>query len=239
MAGVNSLGYARFNRAWVEEACTLPRPRILITFGDSITAAIGRCGVRTCETYSFLLEARLKTAGLNVQVLNMGVGGNDTRNGLGRLARDVLAQKADVAFVLFGGNDAAMVDPGPTARTEPRVPLAEYRANLVEIVTRIQTTGAAVVLGTPLPFTRAYPHANVGAYAANEDINFLLKDYAAAAREAARETGVPLVDTFCVFADSPDNLKLLQDGCHPNAAGQAVITQAVLPAVRQALAERK
>jgi lysophospholipase L1-like esterase len=237
--GVNSLGYARFNRAWVAEARALPRPRTLVSFGDSVTAGVGRCGVANWQTYSFLLEYRLKVSGIRVEVLNMGVGGNNTRDGLKRLDRDVLAHKPALVVVMFGANDAAMVDAGPKARTEPRVPLGEYKANLTQIVRRTQTTGATVVLCTPPPMSRAYAYSKVGAYATHEDMNFMLREYAAAAREVARETGATLVDSFRIFTERPDGLELIQDGCHPNAAGQALIADVLSAPVRKCLTERE
>jgi lysophospholipase L1-like esterase len=79
----------------------------------------------------------------------------------------------------------------------------------------------------------------MGAYAAHEDINYMLITYAAAAREVARETDATLLDTFSAFMGRPDGLKLIQDGCHPNVAGQALIAETLTPIVRQAMAGRE
>jgi lysophospholipase L1-like esterase len=87
--------------------------------------------------------------------------------------------------------------------------------------------------------SRAYAYSNLGAYATHEDMNFMLKDYVAAAREVARDTGATLVDTFRAFTDRPDGLKLIQDGCHPNAAGQALIAETLTPIVRRAMIGRE
>ena len=151
----------------------------------------------------------------------------------------MLSQKPDLVVVMFGANDAAMVDGGPVARTEPRVPLSEYRSNLTRIVKTIQAVGAAVVLCTPTPMSRAYAYSNLGAYATHEDMNYMLVEYAATAREVARETGATLVDTFSAFMGRPDGLRLIQDGCHPNAAGQALIAETLTPIVRRAMIGRE
>jgi lysophospholipase L1-like esterase len=235
-AGVNRLGHARFNRAWVEEACSLPQPKRIVTFGDSVTAAVGRCGVTNCQTFSFLLERGLEASGICSQVLNFGVGGNNTRDGLKRLQRDVLDYRPELVVVMFGVNDAAIVDGGPIARAEPRVPLPEYRANLTEIVKRTQATGAKVVVCTPTPMSRAYVHSKLGAYASHEDMNFMVREYAAAVGEVARATGATLVDMFRAFTEGPDGLALIQDGCHPNAAGQALIAKTLMEPVHRLIA---
>lgn len=233
-AGVNSLGCARFNRAWVEAARNLPQPRKIVAFGDSVTLG-ARAGVAEPQTFRCLLQAALKKGGLSVEVVNAGIGGHNTRHALERLEGDVLLEKPEVVTVMFGVNDAAMVDGGPVARTEPRVPLEEYRRNLTTIVRRIQESGARVVLCTPTPMSRAYAYSNLGAYAQNEDMNFMVRRYAEAAREVARDTGATLVDTFRLFIDRPDGLKLIEDGCHPYVEGHRLIADALLEPVKAAL----
>ena len=87
--------------------------------------------------------------------------------------------------------------------------------------------------------SRKYAYSNVGEYAKHEDMNYMLRQYAEAAREVARETGATLVDTFQAFTERPDGLKLIQDGCHPSIGGQALIAETLTSVVRQALSERK
>ncbi len=230
--GKNHLGYARFNRAWVEAARALPA---VVAFGDSVTLGV-RAQVNEYQTFRALLAKDLKSKGTEARVVNAGIGGSNSRDGLARLERDVLSQGPALVVVTFGINDAAMVDGGPVARTEPRVPLAEYRANLAAMVQRIRAGGAKVILCTPTPMSRAYPYSHLGAYATN-DINYQLAAYADAARGVAREAGTPLVDLYRLFTERPDGLSLIPDGNHPYAEGHRLIAAALLDPVREALGE--
>jgi lysophospholipase L1-like esterase len=231
----NSVWVARFNRAWIEETRSQPKTLKVVAFGDSVTRG-AREGVTEYQTFRHLLQERLTAQGLPIEVINAGVGGDNTVSALARLDSDVLAEKPAAAIVMFGINDAAMVDGGPTARTEPRVPLDAYRANLRTIVRRLQTAGIKVLLCTPTPMSRKYLYQSIGAYAEHEDINYLLTRYAAAAREVAGETGVPMVDLYALFTSRPDGLDLIEDGNHPYAKGHLVIADALERPLRKVLA---
>src|SRR4051812_27019526 len=75
----------------------------IVTFGDSVTAVRGHT-----EVYSTLLASDLAFSGKEVKVINAGIGGNTTSNGMARLQKDVLAHQPDVAVIMFGINDAAV-----------------------------------------------------------------------------------------------------------------------------------
>ncbi len=233
--GRNSVWTARLSRKWVEAAATLPAPRKIVAFGDSVTLGV-RPGVSEYQTYRHLLQQKLNERGLNVQVINAGVGGHDTRDALQRLETDVLAEKPELVIVMFGVNDAAMIDGGPVARTAPRVALDDYRANLTTIVERIRGAGAKVLLCTPTPMSRRYLYQDLGAYAEHEDINYMLREYAAAAKGLAEELDVPLFDAFSLFIDRPDGLDMIEDGNHPYARGHSLLAQEMLEPVAELLA---
>jgi acyl-CoA thioesterase-1 len=233
--GRNSVWLARFNREWLDQAESRPRAQRIVAFGDSITAGV-RPGVSEYQTFRFLLQDRLKRLGQPVQVLNAGVGSDNTVGALARLDRDVLAARPELVIVLFGMNDAAMVDAGPVARSGPRVPLADYRANLRALVTRIRASGAKVLLCTPTPMSRQYAYQHLGAYAQNEDMNFMLRQYALAAKDLGTELEVPVLDGFGLFAGTPEGLALIEDGCHPYVTGHALLAEAMVGPVRALLA---
>jgi acyl-CoA thioesterase-1 len=232
--GHNSVWLARFNREWIDQAAARPRPKRIVAFGDSITAGV-RPGVTEYQTFRFLLGDRLTRLGLPVQVLNAGLGSDNTVGALARLERDVLAAKPELVIVMFGMNDAAMVDGGPVARSGPRVPLADYTANLRTLVTRIRAGRAKVLLCAPTPMSRKYVYQHLGAYAENRDMNYLLRQYAAAAKALGTELGVPVFDGFALFAESAEGLALIEDGCHPYARGHAKLAEALTEPVRALL----
>lgn len=232
--GHNSVWLARFNRAWVDAASALPRPQRIVAFGDSITAGV-RPGVTEYQTFRFLLQDRLRGLGVPVQVLNAGLGSDTTVGALARLERDVLAARPDLVVVMFGMNDAAMVDGGPVARSAPRVALADYTANLRTLVTRIRAAGARVLLCAPTPMSRKYVYQDMGAYAQNADMNYMLRQYATAAKAVGAELGAPVLDGFALFTDSAGSLALIEDGCHPYVQGHARLAEALLGPVRALL----
>lgn len=232
--GVNSVWIARLNRAWVEATRDMPEPLRIVAFGDSVTKGV-RPGVTEYQTFRHLLQQRLTKSGTPVLVINAGVGSDTTVRGLERLEQDVLAEEPALVIVMFGVNDAAMVDGGPVARAEPRVALQLYRESLRTIVSRIRNAGAEVLLCTPTPMSRKYAYQHIGAYAENEDMNFMLRRYAEAAREVATEMNVECVDLFKAFTERPDGLELIEDGCHPYVRGHLLIADELLAPVRKLL----
>ncbi len=111
------------------------QPFIIVAFGDSMTACSSQ---EPSKRWPALLQARLNRAfpERRFEITNAGVGGNTSREGLARIARDVLAHSPDLTLVEFGGNDAT-TDP---ARS---VSLAEFNRNLAAIAGHLRKTGSA------------------------------------------------------------------------------------------------
>lgn len=99
----------------------------IVALGDSITRGYG---APEGESYPDQLSQRL-----GVRVINQGVDGNTSGDGLARLDRDVLVLRPRVVLVCLGGNDILR-----------RVPKETLFRNLEEIVGRIQKSGALVAL---------------------------------------------------------------------------------------------
>ena len=235
VAGVNSVRYARLTRKWIEEAPAWPAPVKIVAFGDSVTRGV-RPGVAEPQTFRHQLQRLLRANGFRVEIVNAGIGGDHTATARKRLARDVLAEKPAVAIVMFGINDAAMVDSGPVARSAPRVPLDTYTENLDRIISRLREAKIKVLLCTPTPMSRKYVYQHVGAYAENQDINYLLRRYAQAVRDLAARRNVALVDLFALFTNRPGGLELIEDGCHPYGHGHALIAKTLAEPVKELLA---
>ncbi|HWH69373.1 MAG TPA: GDSL-type esterase/lipase family protein, partial [Candidatus Sulfotelmatobacter sp.] len=148
------------------------RPFTVVCLGDSITHA----------GYPAALE-RL----LSVRVINAGVSGNTSRQGLARLEKDVLTHRPNAVLVFFGANDSRLDAP------KTHVPVKEYGQNLTEIIDRCEKIGAKVVLGTlppidPEPYYQRHPKAY---YTAVGGLEAWLADYRAAALRAAKARKVP------------------------------------------------
>lgn len=97
-----------------------------VAFGDSLTESVG---ASEGKDYPTLLGKRL-----GLEILNRGVAGNTSADGLARVD-DVLKLKPAVVLLCLGGNDGLQ-----------RRPISETVANLSAIVDRLQADGAFVVL---------------------------------------------------------------------------------------------
>src|ERR1700756_5102841 len=74
---------------------------VIVAFGDSLTAGYG---TDAGNSYPDYLEHDLEAKGFHYRVVNAGISGNTTKDGVERVA-DVLALKPAVVIVAFGGND--------------------------------------------------------------------------------------------------------------------------------------
>jgi acyl-CoA thioesterase I len=117
---------------------------VIACFGDSLTAGYG---VDAADSYPSRLQALLDQAGYHYRVVNLGISGETTKDGLARVDR-VLALHPAITVVEFGGNDGLR-----------GVPVASSRANLDAIVDHLRASGTKVALaGITLPpqFGQAY-----------------------------------------------------------------------------------
>jgi acyl-CoA thioesterase I len=105
---------------------------VIVAFGDSLTAGYG---TDTGNSYPDFLEQDLNAKGFHYHVINAGVSGNTTKDGLDRLD-DVISLKPVVVIVAFGGNDGLR-----------GLPIDSTRKNLDQIVSTLQRAGTKIVLG--------------------------------------------------------------------------------------------
>ncbi len=98
----------------------------IVTFGDSLVAGNG---ATEGNDFSSLLEKLI-----GEEIINMGIAGNTTAQGLARVT-DVNEKDPKVVMVLLGGNDFLR-----------KTPIEETFKNLDTIVAEIQKEGAVVIL---------------------------------------------------------------------------------------------
>jgi acyl-CoA thioesterase-1 len=173
----------------------------VLAFGDSLTAGFG---LSANEAFPARLEARLRAEGIAAHVVNAGVSGDTTTDGLARLDWS-LADKPDFVILALGANDALR-------GIDPKI----VRANLDKMIAKVQASGAKLLLlGMLAP-------ANWGA------------DYQQAFDriypELAKAHDVALYPFFLegVAMDSKLNQP---DGHHPNPRGVAVLVERIAPLV--------
>jgi len=113
--------------------------KTVVVLGDSLAAGYG---VEPAEAYPALLQEKINAAGLNYMVVNAGVSGDTSADGLNRIDW-LLRRPMDVLILELGGNDGLRGIPPLTTAT-----------NLQTIVDRVKQKypGAQIVItGMQMP----------------------------------------------------------------------------------------
>jgi acyl-CoA thioesterase-1 len=104
---------------------------VIVCFGDSLTAGYG---VDPDLSYPANMQRDLDAKGYLYRVVNMGVSGETTKDGLSRVPR-VLALKPELVVVEFGGNDGLR-----------GLPIGTTQQNLDAIVDALKKGGPRVAM---------------------------------------------------------------------------------------------
>jgi acyl-CoA thioesterase-1 len=99
----------------------------IVAFGDSLTSGVG---AKANESYPSVLEELL-----GCSVINAGVPGEVTSEGLERLPHVLIANKPDLVILCFGGND--MLQKQPRERT---------KSNLREMIRLIKESRSDIIM---------------------------------------------------------------------------------------------
>lgn len=171
----------------------------IVAFGDSLTAGLG---VGHDESYPADLQRDLDARGYRYRVINLGISGNTTKDGVLRIP-EVLQYHPSVVIVAFGGNDGLR-----------GLPIRDTEMNLCAIIVAMQDTHAKVILGgITLP-------PNYGS-------DYIAK-FNAIYVKVSKEYQVPLLpfmlkDVYGVPGSMQD------DGIHPTARGCKHVAKNFLP----------
>jgi acyl-CoA thioesterase-1 len=172
---------------------------VIVCYGDSITAGHG---LIPSQAWPAALQHDLDARGYHYRVINAGVSGNTTKDGVDRLPL-ILAMRPAVVVVEFGGNDGLR-----------GLPLAVTKRNLEIIVSRLLAAHAKVLLaGITLPpnYGEAYIH------------QFDLMYHQVAARYH-----VPLLPMLYAHIYTVPGA-IQSDGIHPTAKGSKLLAENFLP----------
>ena len=131
------------------------QPGTIVVLGDSLAAG---AGVEPSQAFPALLQKRIAAAGWNFRVVNAGVSGDTSADGLGRIDW-LLKQEVDVLILELGGNDGLR-----------GIPAAATKTNLQAILDRVKQKyprAEIVLAGMQMPpnmgeeytgaFRRIYP----------------------------------------------------------------------------------
>ncbi len=215
---------AKFNSEWMTR-----KPIRVVCLGDSITKGY-RPGVKEEEAFPARLEAALRHDGIDADVLNVGIGGENSAQALKRLKAAVIDQKPDIVTIMYGANDS-YIDKG---KAVPRIPIDEYRRNLTSIIRELRNADITPILMTTNYYGAGHPPDGSGKHP-----QLQMDAYMKECRAVAAAERVPLVDHQRVWMEAAkggtDIETWMTDHVHPNARGHTVIAKTMLPIVRNAI----
>ena len=179
---------------------------VFIALGDSITQGypeIDEPGEgRQIGGYEPHLETLLEGPSQTTKVLNYGIAGDDSSEGLNRIDGILSSEKSNFILILEGTNDIML-----------GISRSTTYANLREMIDKSRANNVTPILATLTPDSRPLP-------------NFL-KDikgtYNPNIKEIADEKEVMLADLYEAVNDQWSALS--DDGLHPNDAGHQVIAE--------------
>lgn len=196
----------------------------IVFLGDSITQGGGGP-----KGYVTLIKNALneKHKDLGIEVVNAGISGNKVPDLQRRLDKDVISKKPTLVVIYIGINDVwhGLNDPVKGTSKE------KFEEGLREIIGKIQSAGARVVLCTPTVIGEKTGGANKA--------DSRLDEYSDISRKIAKELKLPLCDLRKAFVD---NLKesnkenkergvLTSDTVHLNEGGNKVVAETMLKAI--------
>ncbi len=195
VAGINGIGAAQ------------ARPIKILAIGTSLTQGYN---LPPGTEFTSVLQTQLRGKGHDVSVINAGVSGDTSADGLARLDW-ALAEPVDGAIVELGSNDALR-----------GLDVPQTRSNLDAVLAKLEARGVAVLL------TGMKSPRNLGPeYVAAFDAVY---------PELAKKHRVLFYPFFLEGVAA--NLKLNQaDGIHPNEQGTQVIVRGMLPYVEKLISE--
>jgi lysophospholipase L1-like esterase len=193
----------------------------LAFLGDSMAA--GRGAARRTEAPGALLSDRLRDVGWTVTTQVLAVSGARSADLAGQVDQ-ARGWRPHVAVVIIGANDLIH-----------RTRAGDAARDLGDAVRRLREVGCEVVVA-PAPDLSALPDTPAGLRPVLRAASMLLRDRQIL---AARAAGAHVADCDHATAEAfaADRSLFSPDRFHPSSAGYAVITDALLPAVTQALAD--
>jgi acyl-CoA thioesterase-1 len=171
---------------------------VIVAFGDSLSAGFG---ADPGQSYPDFVQKELDQRGYHYRVVNAGISGDTTTDGLERIRTVTVLQPA-VAILEFGGNDGLR-----------GLPVSTTRANLEQMILALQKTGAKIVLaGMTLPpnYGPEYIRSFEGVY-----------------KGLAKQYHLPLIP-FLLLGVGGNPALMQRDGIHPTGAGNRIVATNVM-----------
>ena len=187
-----------------EDAGPDMRP-LVVCFGDSLTAGFG---ADEGQSYPDFLQKYLERDGYHYRVVNEGISGNTTKDGVDRVAA-VVRMKPALVVLEFGGNDGLR-----------GLKIDTTRNNLSTMIIALKKSGAKVVIaGMTLP--PDYGPDYIKAFTASYPV-------------LGRKYDLPVIPFLLKGAYGVPGM-IQADGIHATDRGNEVVARTVLPVVESVL----
>ncbi|MBN2639408.1 MAG: hypothetical protein JXR65_10045 [Bacteroidales bacterium] len=185
----------------------------------------------------FILVLSLIPLKKGENVLNAGIGGNNTVDLLARIDKDVLEKSPDIAIIMIGTNDML--------NSKKWVSLKEYKQNLDSIVGILKENKIQVVLCSPPPVDTAYLFERHNRNLFSEEPNIKLDSITHFMKRFSIKEDVCFVDINSKFKSmnipthNLDNYiqnemnSKVSDGVHPTSAGYSLIAETIFSVLQE------
>lgn len=200
----------------------------LVAFGDSITE--GNSSLNDNNNWTDIITSRF-----NLKLINSGVSGETSTQGISRIKESVFDHKPDFVVINFGMNDKTLI-----GKNKPKVDIVTYKNNITQIVTGVKAIGAVPILVTTNFViegdrnTYYYSRHDSDFYLDVDGAQCWLDKYIQVIRDLGKELDVHVVDirTECEKYDRYDFLRSLKncnetDGVHPSKLGAEVYAKSI------------
>lgn len=188
-------------------------PVKIVCLGDSVTGIYYHTGGLRAYPEMIGVGMKLLDPQSKVTVVNSGISGHSTANGLERFQKDVLDHKPDLVTVMFGLNDIV------------RVPQPDFEANLKTFIEKNREIGAETLLCTPN-----------GIYPTPGRPVEKLEEYNQAMKAVAEANGAGFCDVYAAYqavkAKNELDFRLLcSDPFHPNMDGHKLNAETIIQSI--------
>lgn len=192
-----------------------------------IQRSIGVTALASTVAFDVALARGFEAVKKSPQVINAGVGGNNSADLLARMDRDCLSHNPGLTILMVGTNDM---------NSRKFIPLKEYEKNLHKLIEGIRKSGSKIVLMNLLPVYEPYLMTRHDpAFYEPEGHRGRLDEMNDCIRKAAKKYRLSFLDLFSVY-EKAGNVGLDKsswikneansngtDGLHPTAEGYRVM----------------
>jgi lysophospholipase L1-like esterase len=208
----------------------------MVAFGDSVTQGLFiNPNTLGNQIYHEVLRRKLAARYLDrtFSMVNAGVAGETTTQGLARIQGDVLDHRPDLVIVCFGLNDSCAGEAGEDL----------FRRNLTKIVRRLLLKTAVILMTPNMMLRRKIPGLSPAWNQTQKQLMHIqsrggLTCYVEIIRQVAAHTGTPLADAYAEWMKrdaAGEDVTCMLFLNHPNAEGHRIFAKVLHKTFRRIL----